>query len=243
MIKFFRHIRQNLIMENKTGKYLKYAIGEIVLVMIGILLALQVNNLNNQRLAKMEEQRIIKDLSTEIGLAIQSRINIIEEYTANQKSIALALDKIYSIHPISFTDDECISMAFSHVIRWDPNNISTLEELIATGKIALITDINLRNLLVEFKNLSSKHKERINQTIFEANVLVDDFPFEVKRIWKPNLQKTEFLCDLNKIKTNDAFLAKLQSNRGRMSAPISSAKSELEMLQTIQKLINNKSNK
>lgn len=36
MIKFFRTIRQNLIMENKTGKYLKYAIGEIVLVVIGI---------------------------------------------------------------------------------------------------------------------------------------------------------------------------------------------------------------
>ena len=42
MIKFFRKIRQNLLMENKTGKYLKYAIGEVVLVMIGILLALQV---------------------------------------------------------------------------------------------------------------------------------------------------------------------------------------------------------
>ena len=39
MIKFFRNIRQNLIMENKTSKYFKYAIGEIVLVVIGILLA------------------------------------------------------------------------------------------------------------------------------------------------------------------------------------------------------------
>ena len=49
MIKFFRKIRQNLLMENKTGKYLKYAIGEIILVMIGILLALQVNNWNEKR--------------------------------------------------------------------------------------------------------------------------------------------------------------------------------------------------
>ena len=46
MIKFFRKIRQNLLSEGRTGKYLKYAIGEIVLVMIGILLALQVNNWN-----------------------------------------------------------------------------------------------------------------------------------------------------------------------------------------------------
>jgi hypothetical protein len=49
MIKFFRKIRQNLIMENKTGKYFKYAIGEIVLVVIGILIALQINNWNEQR--------------------------------------------------------------------------------------------------------------------------------------------------------------------------------------------------
>jgi len=49
MIKFFRRIRQNLIMENKTSKYLKYAIGEIVLVVIGILIALQVNNWNENR--------------------------------------------------------------------------------------------------------------------------------------------------------------------------------------------------
>jgi hypothetical protein len=44
MIKFFRHIRQRLLAENKTGRYLKYAIGEIILVVIGILIALQVNS-------------------------------------------------------------------------------------------------------------------------------------------------------------------------------------------------------
>ena len=52
MIKFFRKIRQNLLSEGKTGKYLKYAIGEIVLVVIGILIALQINNWNEQSKAK-----------------------------------------------------------------------------------------------------------------------------------------------------------------------------------------------
>ena len=46
MINFFRKIRYNLIEQNKTGKYLKYAIGEIVLVAIGILIALSINNWN-----------------------------------------------------------------------------------------------------------------------------------------------------------------------------------------------------
>ena len=52
MIKFFRKIRQNLLMENKTEKYFKYAIGEIVLVVIGILIALQVSNWNQLRVEK-----------------------------------------------------------------------------------------------------------------------------------------------------------------------------------------------
>ncbi|PQJ82497.1 hypothetical protein BTO16_07865 [Polaribacter glomeratus] len=59
MIKLFRKIRQNLLMENKTSKYFKYAIGEIVLVVIGILIALQINNWNEVLKAKKFEQEII----------------------------------------------------------------------------------------------------------------------------------------------------------------------------------------
>ena len=54
MIKFFRHIRQDLMSKNKTSKYLKYAIGEILLVVIGILIALQINNWNQNRISKLE---------------------------------------------------------------------------------------------------------------------------------------------------------------------------------------------
>ena len=61
MIKFFRHIRQNLIMENKTSKYFKYAIGEIVLVVIGILIALQINNWNENRKNNLWEQQFLTD--------------------------------------------------------------------------------------------------------------------------------------------------------------------------------------
>jgi Family of unknown function (DUF6090) len=61
MIKFFRKTRQQMISENKTSKYLKYAIGEIVLVVIGILIALSINNWNEDR----KEEVILKsNLST-----------------------------------------------------------------------------------------------------------------------------------------------------------------------------------
>ena len=54
MINFFRKIRYNLMEKNKTGKYLKYAIGEILLVVIGILIALQINTWNEERLKQKE---------------------------------------------------------------------------------------------------------------------------------------------------------------------------------------------
>ncbi|MFT7329977.1 MAG: hypothetical protein ACI848_000035 [Roseivirga sp.] len=56
MIKFFRKIRQNLLVENKTGKYFKYAIGEIMLVVIGILIALQINTWNLVKIEQNKEQ-------------------------------------------------------------------------------------------------------------------------------------------------------------------------------------------
>ncbi len=70
MIKFFRKIRQNLLTEGKTGKYLKYAIGEIILVVIGILIALQINNWNIEKIDKKRETKyltnIILDLKKDI---------------------------------------------------------------------------------------------------------------------------------------------------------------------------------
>jgi uncharacterized membrane protein YgaE (UPF0421/DUF939 family) len=60
MIKFFRKIRKRMLTENRFSKYLIYAIGEIVLVMIGILLALQINNWNEHRKDQIKEQVILK---------------------------------------------------------------------------------------------------------------------------------------------------------------------------------------
>ena len=66
MIKFFRHIRKTLLMENKTSKYLKYAIGEIILVVAGILIALQINNWNEARKISNLEIDIIKELKNNL---------------------------------------------------------------------------------------------------------------------------------------------------------------------------------
>ena len=66
MIKFFRKIRQNLLSEGKTGKYLKYAIGEIILVVVGILIALSINNWNEERKQNELETVYLKRLHNEL---------------------------------------------------------------------------------------------------------------------------------------------------------------------------------
>ena len=64
MIKFFRKIRQNLLYEGKTSKYFKYAVGEILLVVIGILIAISINNWNEQRKDILQEQKILLQLKS-----------------------------------------------------------------------------------------------------------------------------------------------------------------------------------
>jgi hypothetical protein len=71
MIKFFRRIRQDLLSRGKTGKYIQYALGEIILVVIGILIALQINNWNqNNQLKKLEHEYIML-LKEDLNLDIQ----------------------------------------------------------------------------------------------------------------------------------------------------------------------------
>ena len=66
MIKFFRKIRQNLLFEGKNGKYLKYAFGEIILVVIGILIALQVNEWNNERNKNKAEEIVLEQFKSDL---------------------------------------------------------------------------------------------------------------------------------------------------------------------------------
>ena len=71
MIKFFRQIRYNLMNQNKTTKYFKYAIGEIILVVIGILIALQINTWNNERISNRIVKQSLNRMKTDINKDIE----------------------------------------------------------------------------------------------------------------------------------------------------------------------------
>ena len=90
MIKFFRRIRQRLLTENKVSRYLVYAFGEIVLVMIGILLALQINNWNEARKISKKEVASIKSLKSEMMSSLKELKGDYEdnlEYNQSTKNI------------------------------------------------------------------------------------------------------------------------------------------------------------
>jgi hypothetical protein len=80
MIKFFKKIRQNLLMENKTGKYFKYAIGEITLVVIGILIALWINTLNQEKAQQNKIDSILVKIQNDILQDIDNADWLLENY-------------------------------------------------------------------------------------------------------------------------------------------------------------------
>jgi hypothetical protein len=80
MIKFFRKIRQQLLMENKTGKYFKYAIGEIVLVVIGILIALSINNWNENKKANIKFNNLLVNVFNDLKVDLAKTQGIIDYY-------------------------------------------------------------------------------------------------------------------------------------------------------------------
>jgi hypothetical protein len=94
MIKFFRKIRQSLLIENKLSRYLLYAIGEIVLVVIGILIALQVNNWNEGRKELAKSHEILREIAENLEYNNAQFLQEIKEEEAVVKSIDIVLENL-----------------------------------------------------------------------------------------------------------------------------------------------------
>ncbi|NNC50523.1 MAG: hypothetical protein HKO01_08330 [Flaviramulus sp.] len=87
MIKFFRKIRQKMLVENKFSKYLIYATGEVVLVVIGILIALSINNCNTQRLNSIKEEHILLEIKDNLNEDLQNIEFVINENAKKIRAI------------------------------------------------------------------------------------------------------------------------------------------------------------
>ena len=175
MIKFFRKIRYDLMKKNKTGKYFKYAIGEIILVVVGILIALQINNWNEQRKNNTKEQQILSQLKDEYNANLLQ----LEQKITNRKKIILAANKVlqHIDEPLNINNDSLSSQL--NVMIGAPTFKPIQNNLINSGNIILIKNKKLNQLLTTWPSdvVAVQQIERIWHTKMWNSVipLFNDF--------------------------------------------------------------------
>lgn len=158
MIKFFRHIRQQMIATNKISRYLLYAFGEIVLVVIGILIALQINNWNDQR--KYDEnmqsylKNIQKDLKTDLDIS-QENLKLIRDYVNLHKAFLTLSD--YS----TFHSDSLKKLLDIRYFRF-PTNRTTFEKISNSGITQISKDELFSDKIYDYYNTLYQRAELMN---------------------------------------------------------------------------------
>ena len=105
MIKFFRRIRQKLLSENKLTRYLFYAFGEIILVMIGILLALQVNNWNEERKSRDKEAILVNNIVEDLNSDAAHMDRALEELDEQLVVVDACISKACLLYTSDAADD------------------------------------------------------------------------------------------------------------------------------------------
>jgi len=164
VIKFFRKIRQRLLSENKMSKYLIYALGEIILVVIGILIALSINNWNERNKRRSQEIQLLSLMKTELeqnlktvdranmyNLKIRESIEILLDHIEGNKPYHDSLNFHFALMTISF-NDEIPSTSF--------------ETLKAKG-IDLISNEELRQNIVNYHHWNNKRSARDSERYYD----------------------------------------------------------------------------
>ena len=125
MIKFFRKIRKNLLNEGKTTRYFKYAIGEIVLVVIGILIALQINTWNESRKQHLADVEFLKYIKSELSRDITDLTNRKTSFSAINTQLEKAITILKKNTTITIGERELISKAMRNLEILTPANKNT----------------------------------------------------------------------------------------------------------------------
>ena len=144
MIKFFRNIRQKLLSENRFSKYLVYAIGEIVLVVIGILIALGINNWNQERIGDKKELDLLKSLNEDLALNISMIKKLGDQYALNERECREGMNILQNASSV-----QMILEAYSLIgTRWEVFSVNrnTYDEMLNTGTFYTLKNKKLQDL-------------------------------------------------------------------------------------------------
>ena len=151
MIKFFRHIRKSLLNENKTSRYLKYAVGEIVLVVLGILIALQINKWNEYRTERNSEQKVLRAIYSDFEF---NKVEILENIKETEQTVTGTKNGL-----AIFNSDTISNKSFNSLIS-NMINFSTfhpadgaLNDLLNSGRLNIILNDSLKDKLSNWNSL------------------------------------------------------------------------------------------
>jgi len=206
MLKFFRKIRQQLLSENRFSKYLIYAVGEIVLVVIGILIALQVNNWNEQRKLENTGQEyvheIYKELKTERANIDSILSSLSTQYRGTEHLLSVIESETKEIKDtIQFTKHFWSTTRLFIIER----DLNTFDKLKSSGQSALLKNDSLSTMVDRFyKN-------------FDIRILnFKEFPIEIRmdlrRISFPIGSMDDFKYENKNSKLSAAYLQEYLNN-------------------------------
>jgi hypothetical protein len=187
MIPFFHKIRKKMADDNRPLKYMRYAIGEILLVVVGILIALYINNWNEGRIERRIEFLYFERLSDDLEVDIKYYDKRIRQAENTINDLSTFVSQLYEFQQ---GIDEILEL-FSHLdLRTDPFTTanSTFQELLSTGDFRTIKNDSLKKIIIEYYRINDDFKNQMEEyNAVSTNLLVENFAIN------PNIMKTYFM--------------------------------------------------
>jgi len=177
-LRLFRIIRMRLAVQNKTLAYLRYAIGEILLLVIGILIALQVNNWNEQRKQRDKELHYLANIRSDLNMNV-AEIDRYIGVRSSQVASARAVLEYFNGKPLedldSFNRDAVNVYTWQKFFQVD----NTFQELTSSGNIAIISNDGIKNGLLDLDNLYKKLKYEEEHFRYDSEVMLYEPAFGI----------------------------------------------------------------
>ena len=160
MISFFRKVRKKMADDNKPVRYMRYAIGEIVLVVIGILIALSINNWNHQRLEKIEVNNILQTIVSNLKSDISALDHEIKDGNEFMK---------YWERLLSDSDNDSLSSLFVKNItnRFIPVDDAGYSNALANNKLRLVSSTAIRTGIVSYYGIDLVNSSRFSRYLLD----------------------------------------------------------------------------
>ncbi|OIQ26932.1 MAG: hypothetical protein BM564_13590 [Bacteroidetes bacterium MedPE-SWsnd-G2] len=224
MIKFFRKIRQDLLSKGKTGKYFKYAVGEIVLVVIGILIALQINNWNTQRVQEIDVENYLIRLKTEYEYNIERANYLIRD--VEEHSIEVQLNLVDSVKNIFLNgiDSGNYKSILNPDLYWYNQfrmQRDVHDEGAKTGILFKIQNSELLNEIQKHHAIMNGRKEWVGKSLYRFNACHDKaVGFKFMREWTNGIKDISEHANSLEYKTivkNNSWLLNIDSEEYQLA--------------------------